>query len=68
MKVSDITNRLSEEQKQHLREAKTNEDLDNLLTSDKRLLTEDQLGSVAGGTCFLPTDWELETDSKEKGK
>ena len=49
MKVSDITNRLSEEQKQHLREAKTNEDLDNLLTSDKRLLTEDQLGSVAGG-------------------
>ena len=32
-----------------LKEAKTNEDLDKPRTSDKVLLTDDQLGSVAGG-------------------
>jgi hypothetical protein len=57
MKFDDITNRLSEKQKQRLREAKTNEDLDSMFTAGKLELTDDQLGSVAGGTCFLP-DWD----------
>ena len=47
MKFGDITKRLSG--KQQLKEAKTNEDPDRLITSDKLLLTDDQLGSVAGG-------------------
>ena len=47
MKIGDITKRLSG--KQPLKEAKTNEDLDKPRTSDKVLLTDDQLGSVAGG-------------------
>jgi hypothetical protein len=33
MKFDDITNRLSEKQKQRLREAKTNEDLDSMFTA-----------------------------------
>ena len=47
MKFGDITKHLSG--KQPLKEAKPNEDLDRLCTSDKVLLTDDQLGSVAGG-------------------
>ena len=47
VKFGDITKRLSG--KQQLKEAKTNEDLDKPRTSDKVLLTDDQLGSVAGG-------------------
>ncbi len=47
MKFGDITKHLSG--KQQLKEAKTNEDLDRLSTSDKLLLTDDRLGSVAGG-------------------
>ena len=47
MKYGDIKNRLSG--KQPLKEAKTNEDLDRPRTSDKVLLTDDQLDSVAGG-------------------
>ena len=47
MKFGDITKHLSG--KQPLKEAKTNEDLDKPRTSDKVLLTDDQLGSVAGG-------------------
>ena len=47
MKFGDITKHLSG--KQQFKEAKTNEDLDRLCTSDKVLLTDDQLGSVAGG-------------------
>ena len=47
MKFGDITKRLSG--KQPLKEAKTNEDPDRLSTSDQVLLTDDQLGSVAGG-------------------
>ena len=47
MKFGDITKRLSG--KQQLKEAKTNEELDRLSTPDKLLLTDDQLGSVAGG-------------------
>ena len=47
VKFGDITKRLSG--KQQLKEAKTNEDPDRLSTSDKVLLTDDQLGSVAGG-------------------
>ena len=47
MKFGNITKHLSG--KQQLKEAKTNEDLDRLCTSDKVLLTDDQLGSVAGG-------------------
>ena len=47
MKFGDITKRLSG--KQPLKEAKTNEDLDRLCASEKVLLTDDQLGSVAGG-------------------
>jgi hypothetical protein len=47
MKFGDITKRLSG--KQQLKEAKTNEGPDRLITSDKVLLTDDQLGSVAGG-------------------
>ena len=47
MKFADIKNRLNG--KQPLKEAKTNEDLDKPRTSDKVLLTDDQLGWVAGG-------------------
>ena len=47
MKFGDITKRLSG--KQPLKEAKTNEDPDRLITSDKQPLTDDQLGYVAGG-------------------
>ena len=47
MKFGDITKHLSG--KQQLKEAKTNEELDKPRTSDKVLLTDDQLGSVAGG-------------------
>lgn len=47
MKFGDIKNRLSG--KQQLKEAKTNEDLDKPRTPDKLLLTDDQLGSIAGG-------------------
>ena len=59
MKYDDLVNRLSEKQKQRLKEAKTQEDLDSMFTAEKLELTEDQLGSVAGGSgCFLPTDWD----------
>ena len=47
MKFGDITKRLNG--KQPLKEAKTNEDLDRLCTSDKVLLTDHQLGWGAGG-------------------
>ena len=47
MKFGDITKRLNG--KQPLKEAKPNEDPDGLCTSDKVLLTDDQLDSVAGG-------------------
>ena len=47
MKFGDITKHLSG--KQQLKETKTNEELDRLSTPDKLLLTDDQLGSVAGG-------------------
>ena len=47
MKFGDITKRLNG--KQPLKEAKTNEELDRLSTPDKLLLTDDQLGWVAGG-------------------
>ena len=47
MKFGDITKHLIG--KQQLKEAKTNEALDRLITSDKVLLTDDQLGWVAGG-------------------
>ena len=47
MKYGDIKKRLSG--KQPLKEAKTNEDLNRLRTSDNVLLTDDQLGWVAGG-------------------
>ena len=47
IKFGDITKRLSG--KQQLKGAKTNEDLDKPRTSDKVLLTENQLGWVAGG-------------------
>ena len=50
MKFGDITKHLSG--KQQLKEAKTNEDLDKPRTSDKVLLTDDQLGSVAGGVAL----------------
>ena len=54
MNYNDITNRLSEKQKQRLVAAKTQEDMDRLFTPDKLLLTEDQLGAVAGG-CMRPS-------------
>ncbi len=43
MKFGDITNHLSGKQLQ------TNEEPDSLFTANKQLLTEDQLGSIAGG-------------------
>ena len=55
MNFNDLTNRLSEKQKEQLINAKTQEDLDELFTPDKLLLTEDQLGKVAGGSCFRPS-------------
>ena len=55
MEFSDLTNRLSEKQKEQLRNAKSKEDLDQLFTPDKMLLTEDQLDAVAGGGgCYKP--------------
>ena len=47
MKFGDITKRMSG--KQQIEDAKTNEELDRLCTSDTALLTDDQLDSVAGG-------------------
>ena len=47
MKFGDITKRMSG--KQQLKDAKTNEELDRLCTSDTVRLTDDQLDSVAGG-------------------
>ena len=52
MNFNDLTTRLSEKQKEQLKNAKTQEDLNELFTSDKILLTEDQLGEAAGGTCY----------------
>lgn len=49
MKFSDITNRLSEEQMQRLRETKTNENADTLVSEEKVMLLEDGLAYVAGG-------------------
>ena len=49
MKFDAITNRLSEKQKQRLREAKSNEDRGGLFTPDKLKLTDDQFDKVAGG-------------------
>ena len=49
MKFGDITKRLSEKQKASLREAKSNEAPGGLSASDKLELTDDQLGSIAGG-------------------
>ena len=37
MKFNDLTNRLSEKQREQLRYAKSQEDLDQLFTSDKLL-------------------------------
>ena len=54
MKFSDLTNRLSEKQKERLGNAKTQKEQEELFTSNKMLLTEDQLGKVAGGSAFLP--------------
>ena len=55
MKYDDLINRLSDKEKQRLAEAKTQEDLDRLFTAEMWQLSEDQLGSVAGGTsCFIP--------------
>ncbi len=47
MKSGDITKRMSG--KQQPEDAKTNEELDRLCTSDTVRLTDDQLDSVAGG-------------------
>ena len=47
MKFGDITKRMNG--KQQIEDAKTNEELDRLCTSDTALLTDDQLDSVAGG-------------------
>ncbi len=47
MKFGDITKRLSG--KKQLKEAKTNANLDRLGTANTMLLTDDQLGNVAGG-------------------
>ena len=55
MKYDDLINLLSDKEKQRLAEAKTQEDLDRLFTAEMWQLSEDQLGSVAGGTsCFTP--------------
>ena len=64
MKFSDLTNRLSEKQRERLRNAKAQEDLDELFTPDKLLLTEDQLSNVAGGNsqCWRTISGEEESD------
>lgn len=56
MNFKDITEHLSPEQKKRLKNAKTKEELDEVFTSEKMMLTDDQLGEVAGGAggCFLP--------------
>ena len=54
MNSSDLTNRLSEKQKQRLVEAKNQEDLDQLFTPDDVSLSDDHLEGVSGG-CFRPT-------------
>ena len=68
MNYNDITNRLSEKQKQRLVEAKTQEDLDELFTPDKMSLSDDQLGAVAGGIwgCYHPSAIEGEENDYER--
>ena len=49
MNFRDITEHLSPEQKKRLKNAKTKEELDEVFTGEKMMLTDDQLGEVAGG-------------------
>ena len=49
MNFQDITEHLSPEQKKRLKNAKTKEELDEVFTGEKMMLTDDQLGEVAGG-------------------
>ena len=49
MKFSDITKRLSEKQKQRLRQTKTKEDLNMENTEKVKKLNEEELESVSGG-------------------
>ena len=54
MNFKDITDRLSAQQKKKLKNAKTKEELDGIFTSEIMQLTDDQLGKVSGGGCFVP--------------
>ena len=54
MNFNDLKNRLSEKQRERLRNAKSQEDLDQIFSPYKMLLTEDQLDAVAGG-CLRPS-------------
>ena len=64
MKYGDLINHLSEKQRERLRNAKSQEDLDALFTPDKTQLTEDQLDAVAGGNsqCWRTLSTDEESD------
>ena len=55
MNFDDITKRLSSKQKQSLRNAKTQEELNELIPPEKVMLTDEEISSVTGGqgsACF----------------
>ena len=64
MNFNDLASRLSEKQRLRLMQAKTQEELDQLFTPDKLLLTEDQLSNIAGGNsqCWRTISGEEESD------
>ena len=52
MDINQLFNGLTDQQKKELKEAKTKEELDSLVSSAGMELSEDQLSSVSGG-CFF---------------
>lgn len=54
MKNNKLNNDLTDQMKKELREAKTKEELDGLVSSAGMELSDDQLGEVAGGNGWIP--------------
>ena len=53
MKLEKLTKGLTDRQKNRLKEAKSLEELSEMLSESGKTLTNDELGEVAGG-CFRP--------------
>lgn len=53
MKLEELTKGLTDRQKNRLKEAKSLEELSEMLSESGKTLTKDELGDVAGG-CFRP--------------